>query len=261
MYIKIKYIKYAFLGLACLFLTSHLYSGYINADDEYENIYNDTSATNTDSEDAFVDELKDFMLENDGKTVSATDLSNFIDEKIITDSNGSISFDSLGYVSVENNKIISQKYGEMTVSQKKEQLQKDFIKYLYDVSYIFINNIPTKISSKKELELFQEDFKNHLSDLSDQNNINYFIDLGDRLEVISNQLLLIDVPETVLEIHIKFLKIINGFLSLKNDETLSIYDSEDMNRLLLLSKINGLISLIIDFLNNDFIGYIKNNLN
>jgi hypothetical protein len=86
-------------------------------------------------------------------------------------------------------------------------------------------------------------------------DLKYFSDLGVRLEAFYEQAVKIEVPETMVDLHIKFFRIVKGVLSMKD---LEVDSSDPLGRMVIFSKANNYIELISDFFRNDFSDYFLN---
>ena len=103
----------------------------------------------------------------------------------------------------------------MNISKKKQEA-KDAANYLAQMTYLLMSNSPVQLSTTADFTAFQNDFFSHLDDAlsgSNSNDSEYFSDLGNRLEVVANQAMDIQVPETMVDLHVKFLRIAFSFFS------------------------------------------------
>jgi len=124
------------------------------------------------------------------------------------------------------------------------------------MAYLLENNSPTQIASAADFSAFRDTFLSHLSDLSGSNEeMEYFSDLGNRLEAFSNQAMDVEVPETMVDLHIKFLRIVKGILTLKD---CPLNPNDPMGKMLLIQKANAYINLVGNFFQNDFQNYLNN---
>lgn len=215
---------------------------------------NQTTASESLTE-TFNANFKAFIESKNGQAISATEVKTFIDSSLANELSP-INIDSIQTTENATLKIKSQKYASLSSAEKKEQLQKDAMEYINQVIYLLVSNAPTPIVTENDLSAFQEDFMNRLSDFSTPANLIYFSDLGDRLELFSQQLSSLEVPETMLNLHIKFRKLINGTLFLK-DLSSSSTPNDPMGTIVSLTKIKDIINLFTDFYVNDFQAYLK----
>jgi hypothetical protein len=214
------------------------------------NINSDTQSLT----DVFSQNLENFISTNEEKTVSVDDVRNFADTQLASMS-GSITNETLPEIDVSKIKVLKQEYSSFSEAKRKNKEKEDASNYLEKVIYLLINNAPVAITSKEDFTNFREDFLSHLSNLSDENSkTQYFSDLGNRLEIFIGQMQEIEVPETMVDLHVKFLRIAKGVLSLRDS---SFSDDDPMGKMAALARISSYEELISDFFQNDFQNYFK----
>jgi hypothetical protein len=218
------------------------------------NINTQSATSKTSLTDTFINDFDKFITSKDGQSISAEEVKNFTDNEF-ADKVSPTDINTLPEADRTQIKIKSQKYQSLSDSNKKKEIQKDAADYLNQIIYLFSSNVSVQITTADEFDSFQADFLNRLSDLSSTENIAYFSDMGNRLETFSKQLETIEVPETMVDMHIKFLRIIKGALLLKNSSLYSVDDP--MGKIIILTKANDLIKLFSDLATNDFSNYFK----
>ncbi len=205
--------------------------------------------------DTFMDDFQKFVATKDGQEISAEEVKNFTDAEFAakvtpTDIN------TLPEVDRTQIKIKSQKYLSLSEADRKEEIRKDAAQYLNQLVYLLISNAPVPILTTADFNTFQKDFSDRLLDSTSAENIIYFSDMGNRLDLFSQQLETLEVPETLIEIHIKFIRITKGALSLRTT-TYSNSTSDPMGKIIVLTKANDLIKLFSDLITSDLSNYIK----
>jgi hypothetical protein len=199
--------------------------------------------------------LTTYLSSKDGQSISTTDINTFTDEQLVKSEGDSITLDTLPNIDQSQIKILKQDYSALSDTDRKQKESTDTIRYIKQMAYLLISNAPTQILTTDDFSAFKDTFFSHLADLSDSSsneNLEYFSDLGDRLEVIINQAMGIKVPETMVNLHVKFLRIAKGILTLRD----SSFDANDpMGKMVLLSKATAYINLVGDFFQNDFKNY------
>ncbi len=205
--------------------------------------------------DTFMDDFQKFVATKDGQEISAEEVKNFTDAEFAakvapTDIN------TLPEVDRAQIKIKSQKYSSFSEADRKKEIQKDAAQYLNQITYLFISNAPVPITDATDFSAFQKDFSNRLLDSNSAENILYFSDMNNRLAIFSQQLETLEVPETLLEIHIKLIRIIKGTLSLQTT-TYSTSANDPMGKIIGLTKANDLIKLFAGLVTDDLSNYIK----
>lgn len=214
-----------------------------------------SSATDLTLTDSFTADFQAFLASKNGQTISTADIQNFTETALAGKVNAT-DFESIPTVERSQLKIKPQNYAALSVADKKKVLQKDAAEYLNQILYLLISNAPITIATAEEFSVFQADFLNRLTAPSDPENLVYFAELATRLDAFSQQLNTVEVPETMVDLHLKFVKIINGCLSLRNKASLT--DASDpMGNMITLTRANNLLKIFSDFLINDFQVYFK----
>ncbi len=177
-----------------------------------------------------------------GKQISLDDL-----DTLVTQTTGStLTFDDLPEVDEKDIKIKKQNYSNLSKEKRDEQEKKDAQEYLVSASYILISNSPQKISNEQDIENFGKQVINQTqlfaSNLSD---VSYFKGLADRGEKTLEQFKDLEVPEKLLDIHKKGLKLANYAISLK--DTANPDPNDPIGTITKLSKVQSLITLSQEF--------------
>jgi hypothetical protein len=213
----------------------------------------DTAPTLTD---VFSQSITDLVKAKGNEPISTDDINTLMDEQLSQNMGAPITFDTLPEVDISQIKVLEQNYSKLNDADKKIKESEDAKKYLEQMIYLLLNNAPTTITTTEDLANFQTDFFSHLDDLSaTKNDSEYFSDLGNRLELFLNQVIEVEVPETMLELHTKILRLGKGILTLREASEYS--DADPMSKILFFSKVNGYLKLFSDFFQNDFSNYFK----
>lgn len=196
------------------------------------------------------------LVEAEDQTVTKEEVMSLVDEQIGLNMQKNITFDNLPEIDQSQIKILKQDYSSLDSKARAEKHAQDAIKYLNDVFYLLVNNSPVQFAAAEDFSAFYEEFSSHLADLSDPNSdTEYFSDLGERLEIFSNQLNNVQVPETMVDLHIKFLRIIKGLLTLQDSPGEATGDP--LARAMLLVKAKGYTELMLSFAQNDLLKYFQ----
>jgi len=209
---------------------------------------------NTSVTENFSQELIELIQEED-QTVTKEEVMSLVDEQIGLNMQKNITFDNLPEIDQAQIKILKQDYSSLDSKERAEKEARDAIKYLNDVFYLLVNNSPVQFAAAEDFSAFYEEFSSHLADLSDPNNDSeYLSDLGERLKIFSNQINDVQVPETMVNLHIKFLRIIKGFLTLQDSPETA---GDPLARAILLVKAKGYTELMLSFMQNDLLRYFQ----
>lgn len=195
------------------------------------------------------------LVEEEDQTVTKEEVMSLVDEQIGLNMQKNITFDTLPEIDQSQIKILKQDYSSLDSKARAEKQAQDAIKYLNDVFYLLVNNSPVQFAAAEDFSAFYEEFSSNLADLSDPNNDSeYFSDLGKRLEIFSNQINDIQVPETMVDLHIKFLRIVKGVLTLQDSPETT---GDPLARAMLLVKAKGYTELMLSFAQNDLLKYFQ----
>lgn len=215
-----------------------------------EDAIDNASTTNTFSQD-----LQDFISSKGDKPITNADINDFVSTNLAAKTGDQITVDTLPEIDVSSIKVLDQDYTLLSADEKKKQIQADSSEYFNTLIYLLISNSPETITSKEDLTTFSQDFTEHVSSLSSTSpDYDYFSDLGNRLDIFLNQLQDITVPETIIPIHTKMIRIIKGFLQLRETSTSS---NDPVSKMALLSKIQTLTKISTDFIGNDVANYFN----
>ena len=265
MSIKIKTLKRFLLVFLCCLFASINYLTYVQADNS-----NDTSASDTSNQttasgltDAISNDFQTFLDSKSGQPITLPDLSAFSAQEAsntIGNQNVYATFDDLPQVDTSNLKILSQKYPDLSATERRAQIIKDDNKFILSLLYLFISNSPVPILQKSDLTNLKDQISNNLVGLSDTDNsasLAYFTNLGNRLDLIISQSRDLQVPETMLDVYTKALRILAGFLSLREDGK---NFNDPLSQLIILKKVSNLANLTKDFYSNDVVSFMKSTL-
>jgi hypothetical protein len=208
--------------------------------------------------DTYVKSMNSLITSKGNQPVSVDDVKAFADTQLTEAMGTPITFDTLPEIDQSQIKILKQNYSSLSDTERKQKELLDAANYLKKIAYLIISNAPVPILTSADASAFKEDLFSHMADLSSSGNtadLAYFADLGDRLELFVNQASDIEVPETMVELHIKFLRLAKGFLTLRDS---SQFNSADpMGQMVVMTKAHEYIKLYSDFFQNDFNDYFS----
>ena len=214
-----------------------------------------TQASNNNSlTETFSKDFDSFLKSKGSTPISTDDVNTFVDSELASKTDNHVTFDTLPEIDSSQIKILKQNYAGLSDAEKKQRLANDANRYLEQVLYLLVSNAPNAITSKSDFYTLQQEFINHLSELSKPNpDLSYFSDLGNRIEVVMSQINDIEVPETMLDLHIKFLRLAKGLLTMRD---LPSADNDPLGKMLILTKESDFIKLYSDFFTNDLQNYL-----
>lgn len=216
-----------------------------------ENVANAPNLT-----DEYFQNLNGYLSLKEGQSVSTADIDSFIDEEFSKKIGDNITIASLPDIDQSQIKILKQDYSRLNDTDKKKRESEDAMRYFVQMAYLIASNMPNQMLSVSDFSKFEEEFSSRLVNLanSSEDDIKYFSDLGNRLEAFLNQADDVQVPETMLEIHVKFFRIARGILTLRE---YSFDENDPLGNLILMDKIRAYTELLGNFFNNDLRSYFK----
>lgn len=163
--------------------------------------------------------------------------------------NDNITVDTLPEVDVKAIKIKKQKYSKLSEEDKTAKIKADTIEYATAVAYILANNSPMSLQSDADMEKLAAFALSQSSTLLTNKKMPILSDIAVKGKAINEQLAAITVPENMLELHVKALRLAQ-YTSTIND-TVKLDDSTDpLLQINSLAKIQGLVQLFSSFTND-----------
>jgi hypothetical protein len=171
--------------------------------------------------------------------ISMDDLDSIIGQLTAS---STLTFDDLPDIDSKEIKIKKQNYSNLSESDRQAKEKDDAEQYMTAVSYIFLNNAPTKITKSDDLNNFSKEVISQVQSLSDSfSNISYFENLAVKGSDMLKELKDVEVPADLVDIHIKGLQLITYAVSLK--DKYKINSDDPASSVLALSEVENLMSL------------------
>lgn len=144
-------------------------------------------------------------------------------------------------------KIKDQSYSGISKSKKEERIKEDIVEYLTTISYIFANNSPQSFKTEDELKGISEGFVEQAItaiSMEDITKIDSYVESGNKmLEQIGE----VEVPEKMLDVHVKALKIAT-YLSQLKEEIGTTSGDDPIRTIRSLSRVQGLLNVMGTFI-------------
>lgn len=138
--------------------------------------------------------------------------------------------------------IIKKLPKNLSDKKKSEREKEDALEYLTVVSYLVANNSPKTFSSEDELgSIFSAISSESIMGLA-SGNTKVLEDVSKRGEKMLEELKGIEVPERMLDIHIKALQMAQYAVQLKNE--LKPADTDPLGQIAVLSKAQGFLGAV-----------------
>ena len=160
-----------------------------------------------------------------------------------------ITVDTLPEVDTKTIKIKKQKYSSLSDADREAKIKEDVLEYSTAVSYILVNNSPIPMQSNGDVEkLSSFMMSNMMSVLSGSNNA-LLDDFSKKGAAITEQLQSVDVPENMVDMHVKALKLAYYTMTFKGSIQ-SAGDADPLAQINTLAKMQGFVGLFSDFSND-----------
>ncbi|HFC76674.1 MAG TPA: hypothetical protein ENJ27_00365 [Candidatus Moranbacteria bacterium] len=216
------------------------------------NLVSDIDLKNKDNKDNNLTEelsvkLATAIADNDqeSKGVTMDEINSMIDESV----SDNMTFDDLPKVDKSKIKIKKQKYSKFSKEKRERKIKKDNEEYLTTVSYLMINNLPYKISKPDDINGFTKEITTKISSLMSVSNtpeaVDYFKNIGKKGANALKQLQEVEVPEDLVETHIKGIQILTYAIKLSSVTTID--HSDPIKSIFALGKVQNLLTLMSDF--------------
>lgn len=168
---------------------------------------------------------------------------NALIEKTVTEK---IRFEDLPSIDPKTITIKKQNYKNLSKEKRAEREKEDAIEYLTTLSYILATNMPQKISSEEDIAQLIATAVTDLENItSNHTRAAYLVSLAEKGKDILGQLADLDVPENLVDVHIKGMQMAQYAINLK--AVIAQDDNDPLNTIVVLSKVQGLLSLSMDF--------------
>lgn len=135
------------------------------------------------------------------------------------------------------------------LSEKKcdEKVKEDVVEYLTVIAYIFANNSPKEFETQDELKNVSDDLVNSAITALSIGNISQLDSLAENGEKMLAQIYDVEVPEKMLDVHVKAIKLAKYAANLKGELSVSP-DEDPMKMIASLSKTQGLLNVLVGFM-------------
>lgn len=180
----------------------------------------------------------------DGNTEVALEEINVLAQNF---SAGNVEEVVLPEVDMKTIRIKDQSYKDLSKEKREEKIKEDITEYVTVIAYIFANNSPQPFSSEDEFkEITNSIVDNAMSSLS-IGNIAQLDALAENGEKMLEQIREVEVPEQMLDVHVKAMKLALYATTLKGE--LAIDPSADPLKMIAsLSKVQGFLNITISFM-------------
>lgn len=152
-------------------------------------------------------------------------------------------------VDMNSIKVKDESYPKLSKDKKKERIRQDIIEYLTTISYIFASNSPQSFKNEDDLSKISDSSVNDVMSAISTGNfskLQAYAENGDRM---LTQIEDVEVPQTMLDVHVKALKLAK-YASLMKGEIASSSQDDPIKTMQSLSKTQGFLNTVVAFVND-----------
>ena len=143
-------------------------------------------------------------------------------------------------------KIKKQSYGNLSKDKKQARIKEDIVEYLTTISYIFANNSPKQFKTTDELTSISQGFVSETISAMSFGNYSKIRSLAESGDKMLKEIELVEVPEQMIDLHVKALKLAMYGSQMKN-ELSALSQDDPLKSIKSLSKTQGLLNVAISF--------------
>lgn len=167
------------------------------------NVFTNTSAVNSDSNlTKSVAKQVSALIQNasgDNPEISLEQVRSLIDDSL----NQAATAEDILQIDTSQLKINKQNYNNLSSAKAKAKMKEGFTKYLASLFYIFSSNSPQPITSSKDVASVISLMTNSMVSAVSRENLNSISELSASGKRISEQLKDVEIPEKMVDLHIK----------------------------------------------------------
>jgi len=153
---------------------------------------------------------------------------------------------TLQEINVDDIKIKEQEYKKLTDEEREKKIQEDTEEYLTAITYIFSTNAPDDTASYGNLSSWLESNMRKISSAYTSGDYSYIEELSVIGENMLGQLQELEVPENMLNIHIKGLQL--SYYALEMKDTGEPNSEDPLKNIVSLSRAQGLVTILMDYM-------------
>ncbi len=179
----------------------------------------------------------------DGITdVSLEELNQTVEELLAGESEEIV----LPEIDVDSIRIKDQTYKKLSDSEREERIREDVVEYLTVIAYIFANNSPEKLEDQDDLEALSDDLMNKTVSAVSVGDFSSLYDFAADGERMLSQIMEVEVPEEMLDIHVQALKLAYFAVDL-NDDMAQYSENDPIRMIRSLSYMQGFLNVSLGF--------------
>jgi len=163
-------------------------------------------------------------------------------------------------------KVLSQTYTEITLPEvtlqeikikkiakslegnaRKEREKEDIVEYLTVMAYVMANNSPKTFHNENDLSSLLTSLSTESLSALALGNTSYIEQLSEKGEKTLKEIQDVEVPEPMLEVHMKALKMAKYTVQLKEEVKEGSGQDDPIGQIASLSKVQGFLGVVADF--------------
>ena len=145
-------------------------------------------------------------------------------------------------------RVLSKKEKKLSADERKKKEEQYIVDYLTSMAYIMANNSPSTFQTEDQLKSISQDVTTQVSNSLVLGNFSYINDISKNGERILEQIRDVEVPESMVETHLKALRMAKYGVILKNELVATQNNADDpLQNIATLSKLQGFMNTVILF--------------
>lgn len=145
-------------------------------------------------------------------------------------------------------RALTKKEKKLSASERKKVEEEYIVEYLTSMAYIMANNSPSTFQTEDQLKIVSDDIVTQSSNALINGDFSYISDLSKNGERMLEQVREVEVPEAMVDMHLRALQMAKYAVSLK-DELVAMKNNTDdpLKNIATLSKIQGFLNFTTVF--------------
>lgn len=175
-----------------------------------------------------------------GQAISMEDINTSV-EKVLNGNIGEVTLPEVNMKEIKIKKLPKN----IKNKDREEEERKDVIEYLTVMAYLMANNAPQTFQTQDDLGGMLTNILNDSLSALSSGNLDTINQLSARGEKMLNELKEIEVPEKMLDVHVRALKMARYAVQLKDE--LKPTESDPLGQIAVLSKAQGFLGSAVNF--------------
>lgn len=175
--------------------------------------------------------------ENGDTEITAEEFSKVVSQA----TDAEIEFVDVPPIDIDEITVKKQDYDDLSKREREELMKQDAIEYFTAVSYIFVSNFPDGFFDRSP-EIFQAEFMQHMSNVSGSlTGFSFFESMAENAASAESQMVNVEVPEEMLEIHSDGLYLLRYMVSIYKSGSYKNVSTDAAPMIATLAQIQGLL--------------------